>query len=68
METTVMKISGMTCMGCVSSVRKVLSSIDGVQSAEVSLEDAQATVVYDPARTRPAQMKLAVEEAGYEAA
>ena len=68
METTVMKISGMTCMGCVSSVQKVLNAIDGVQSAEVSLEKARATVVYDPARTQPAQFKLAVEDAGYEAA
>ncbi len=47
METTVMKVSGMTCMGCVNSVKKVLHAIDGVHSAEVSLEPAQATVVYD---------------------
>ena len=68
METTVVKITGMTCMGCVASVKKVLTAIDGVQSADVSLEKAQATIGYDAARARPAQFKTAIEDAGYEAA
>jgi copper chaperone len=68
METSVMKITGMTCMGCVNSVKKVLNAIDGVQSSDVSLEKAQATVVYDAARAQPAQFKRAVEDAGFEAA
>jgi copper chaperone len=68
METTVIKIGGMTCMGCVASVKKVLSAIAGVQTAEVSLDAAQATVVYDAARAAPAQFKRAVEDAGFEAA
>jgi copper chaperone len=67
METTAMKVSGMTCMGCVNSVKKVLHAIDGVQSADVSLEAASATVVYDAARAQPAQFKRAIEEAGFEA-
>ena len=68
METTVVKINGMTCMGCVNSVQKVLTALAGVQTVQVSLETAQATVVYDPARAGPAQFKRAVEDAGYEAA
>jgi copper chaperone len=68
MESTVVKVTGMTCMGCVSSVKKVLNAIDGVQSAEVSLEQAQATVVYDATRAKPAQFIRAVEDAGFEAA
>ena len=68
METTSIKIGGMTCMGCVTSVKKVLHAVAGVQSAEVSLDTAQATVVYDAARAGPAQFKRAVEDAGFEAA
>ncbi len=68
METTVMRVTGMTCMGCVNSVKKVLNAVDGVQSAEVSLEKAQATVVYDAARAQPVQLKRAIEDAGFEAA
>ena len=68
METTVVKISGMTCMGCVSSVKKVLTALEGVQSVDVVLDKAQATIVYDVARANPGQFKAAIEDAGFEAA
>jgi copper chaperone len=68
METTVVKITGMTCNGCVASVKKVLTAIDGVQNVDVSLEQAQATIGYDAARARPAQFRTAIEDAGFEAA
>ena len=66
METTVVKIKGMTCMGCVRSVKNVLEGIAGVSSAEVSLEQAQATVSYDAASTGVNQFREAVVDAGYE--
>jgi copper chaperone len=68
METTVLKVNGMTCSGCVSSVRNVLESIQGVSRAEVSLEKAQATVTYDPAKADVNRMKEAVTDAGYQVA
>jgi copper chaperone len=68
METAVLKVNGMTCMGCVAGVKKVLMAIDGVQSVDVSLEKAQATIGYDAARVRPAQFKTAIDDAGYESA
>jgi copper chaperone len=68
METTVLKVNGMTCGGCVRSVTNVLESIQGVTSAEVSLEKAQATVTYDPAKADVNRMKEAVTDAGYEVA
>jgi copper chaperone len=61
------KITGMTCNGCVASVKKVLTAIDGVQNVDVSLEQAQATIGYDAARAKPAQFKTAIEDAGFEA-
>lgn len=66
METTVVKIKGMTCMGCVRSVKNVLEGIAGVSSAEVSLEQAQAAVQYDAAKTGVNQFKAAIVDAGYE--
>jgi copper chaperone len=68
METTVLKVKGMTCGGCVCSVKNVLESIQGVSSAEVSLEKAQATVTYDPAKADVNRMKEAVTDAGYQVA
>lgn len=67
MDQATLKIGGMTCQGCVRSVKKVLERVDGVQSAAVSLDPAQAQVVFDPGRATVAQLKAAVEDAGYEA-
>ena len=70
METLTLKVNGMTCGGCVRSVKKVLESVPGVRSAEVSLERAQATVLLDAAGSPAvlAALRAAVEAAGYEAA
>ena len=66
METTTLKIRGMTCGGCVASVQRVLSGIDGVGRAEVSLANNEARVEFEPGRVKPADLEAAVEDAGYE--
>ena len=66
METVELKIEGMTCGGCVSSVTRTLQAVPGVQQVEVSLAEARARVSYDPAQTGPVEMKRAVERAGYD--
>jgi copper chaperone len=68
MSRTIIKVRGMTCMGCVASVTRVLTAIDGVTAADVSLEKAQAEVQYDPSRTAPEALKRAIVSAGFEAA
>lgn len=68
METTTVSIKGMTCMGCVASVKRILSGINGVAGAEVSLEKAQATVTYDPGKASLEALKTAITDAGYDAA
>jgi copper chaperone len=68
MQTEVIKVKGMTCMGCVNSVKNVLEKIPGVRSADVSLEQKQVTVQYDPATTRADQFKDAIKGAGFEVA
>ena len=66
METIQFNIRGMTCNGCVNSVKNVLQKTPGVTGVEVSLEQNRATVIYDPAQAKPAQLKAAVEDAGYD--
>jgi copper chaperone len=68
METVTFGVKGMTCMGCVASVKRVLQAIDGVQSVDVSLEQSRATVQFDRMKATPAQLAAAVEAAGYEVA
>ncbi len=66
METISIPIEGMTCGGCVKSVTGVLQKIDGVKNVAVSLEKKQAEVEYEQAKTSPAALKQAIEDAGYE--
>ena len=65
MNEITLSVTGMTCGGCVSSVRKVLAALPGVESAEVSLDPGQARVVFDPAQVEQATLVKAVVEAGF---
>lgn len=66
MQTVTLGISGMTCGGCVRSLTTVLTALDGVTKAEVSLEKKSAVVDYDPAKVGLEQFKRSVDEAGFE--
>lgn len=66
MESLTLDVKGMTCGGCVNSVKRVLTSIDGVSLVEVNLDSGKVQVSYDPARARPEQFKTAIRDAGYE--
>ena len=68
METTTIKVDGMSCGGCVKSVTGVLTALDGVAKAEVSLEQKQAVVEFDAAKVTREQLKAAIDDAGFEAA
>ena len=43
-ETMKFSVSNMKCGGCVANVKKALEGVDGVDSVEISLEDAEAVV------------------------
>lgn len=68
METTTLKVEGMSCGGCVKSVTNVLAALPGVAKAEVSLEDKQARVEYEAGRVTIDDMKRAIADAGFETA
>ena len=65
MQTELMKVTGMTCGGCINNVTHALQAIDGVDDVKVSLSAGEATVQYDERRTSPDQLNAAVKGAGY---
>jgi copper chaperone len=67
METTTIKVDGMSCGGCTASVTKVLSELPGVAKAEVQLAPGQATVEFDPAVVTREALCAAIDDAGFEA-
>ncbi|ODT80511.1 MAG: heavy metal transporter [Nitrosomonadales bacterium SCN 54-20] len=66
MQAEVVKIKGMTCMGCVNSVKNVLEKIPGVSNANVSLEQQQVTIEYDASKAHTDQFRAAIKDAGFE--
>ena len=62
--STTLKVNGMTCMHCVGAVKKALEQVPGVETAEVSLEKAQAVVTGD---ADVQTMVAAIKEEGYSA-
>ena len=68
METAIIPVSGMTCMGCVASVKRVIGSLNGVSGAEVTLSPAQAVVTYEAGKVNLQSIKSAISDAGYDVA
>ena len=64
MEEVSLKIAGMSCGGCVTSVRNALARLPGVQVRQV--EVGSATVAYDPSLSTPEAIRSAVVKAGFE--
>ena len=54
----------MKCMGCVSAVKSALENIPGIQSADVELDSAIATIEGD---ADPAIVMKTLRDAGYPA-
>jgi len=61
------KVDGMTCNGCVNKVKTTLEKVEGVKSAEVSLDNHLAVVTFDDSKTNEAALKTAVNSTGFKA-
>jgi copper chaperone len=61
-----MKVKGMSCNGCVNKVTHALTTINGVLSVEVKLNQASVTVRYNEKITMPLHFKASIQAAGYE--
>jgi copper chaperone len=65
--TTEYQVQGMTCEHCVRAVTTELVMLTGVQSVDVDLDSGTVTVTSD-APLIEAQVREAIDEAGYELA
>jgi copper chaperone CopZ len=65
MQTEHLKVTGMTCGGCVNSLTNALKAIAGVSDIKVLLATGETSVQYDEHLISPEQLRLAIENAGY---
>ncbi|RUL87937.1 heavy-metal-associated domain-containing protein [Tautonia sociabilis] len=67
MQTVAIPVEGMSCAACAASIKKSLKAVDGVGSAEVSLERREVVVRYAGEKTTPERLTSEINELGYKA-
>jgi len=65
MKNYIVNLSGMQCMHCVGSVKKALSSLDGVAQVEVDLKKGMAKIAAD-GPVSASEVSDAIEDLGFE--
>ena len=65
--TRTFKIEGMTCASCAKAVERAVKKLEGVSEASVNIATEKLTMSYDGSVLRGADIKAAVEKAGYKA-
>ena len=65
MKDIKLKIEGMHCAGCSTRLEKVLNNLEGVEQAQVSLQEKKATIKYDENKISLESIKEAIEDAGF---
>ncbi|KAF7356590.1 Copper P-type ATPase [Mycena venus] len=66
-DTVTLRIYGMTCGSCTSTVESGLSAVPGINSVAVSLATNTATVQFDRGLIGPREMVERIEDMGFDA-
>lgn len=64
-RTVTLRVKGMTCSGCATSVEKALKSTEGVESVKVSYERGKAVVKYDDQKVTVNKLREVVQSTGF---
>lgn len=67
MKTVTLKVEGMSCGHCVSTVETALKKLLGVSTAAVDLAKKCAEVQFDETQTNEENIIRAIEKTGFEA-
>jgi copper chaperone len=63
-RTVTLRVKGMTCGGCATSVEKALKSTDGVTDVQVSFQKGKAVVKYDDKKVTVARLREVIDSTG----
>jgi Cu+-exporting ATPase len=68
MKNKIFRITGMTCASCSKAVDRAMTKLDGVIEQNVNLVTELMAISFDESKLTEADIKKAVEKAGYQAA
>src|SRR4028118_376479 len=67
MDNLTLKLRGMSCASCASSIEQAIQSVPGVIECHVNFGMEQATIQYDSKQTDLETIQSAVDAGGYQA-
>lgn len=66
MQSLRLKIGGMHCDGCATTIKALLEREAGVRMADVSFKEGSARVLYDPETLTEEAIARLIEKPGYQ--
>ena len=66
-KTVTIKVDGMMCAKCSSSVTKALKATEGVEDAQVSSDKGEAVIKYDDQKLTEAKLREVINSTGFKA-
>lgn len=61
MKSAIFKIEGMHCDGCAQTIKALIGTEPSVRAADVSFNDSQACILYDPRTVGENQLVKVIE-------
>ncbi len=58
-------VKGMTCNGCVRTIRNGVKNLDGIEKVNVRLQDKMVEVEFDSSRISPQNIQEEIKKMGY---
>ena len=66
-KTVTIRVEGMKCNHCSSSVAKALKATEGVEKVEISHEKGEAVIQYDDQKVTEAKLREVINGTGFKA-
>jgi copper chaperone len=66
-KSVTIRVEGMKCNHCSSSVAKALKATDGVEKVEISHEKGEAVIQYDEQKVTEAKLREVINGTGFKA-
>lgn len=64
-RTITIRVHGMTCGGCATSVENALKSTNGVEEARVNFKNGRAVIKYDDQKVTVARLREVISNTGF---
>lgn len=65
MNTLTLTVTGMSCMGCVNSVKNLVTALPGIKRIDIDLASGRVDIEHDPDQSDVAAVRNAIEDGGY---